>query len=111
MWAVNDNPATNGYLVKIIGEQNSEYLYPDKLCADGKKRNLFRCPKGYENVQSAISAMKAFNLKFEVFKEDSEDVIVRYVLWKRAVQKSAKAMRLNKTLGKHHSRNARFKPV
>jgi hypothetical protein len=109
LWAMNDNPRTNEYLVKVIGEQNQEYLYADKLCADGRRRNLFRCPKGYANVQSTISALKDFNLKFEVFKEDIEDVIVCYLLWKKSVQKAAKAMRLNKALGNHHGCNTRFK--
>ena len=93
LWAVNDDPRTNECLVKIIGEGNEENLYPNKLCADGERRNLFRCPRGYRNVRSALSALAPFNLKIEVFKEEIEDVIVLYNLWKKTMQKKAQAKR------------------
>lgn len=90
LWAVNNDPATNEYFVKVIGEQNLEYLCNDKLCADGVPRNLFKCPQGYANVRSAIAGISEFNLKFYVFKEDIEDVITRYDLWKKSVRKAAR---------------------
>ena len=90
LWAVNDDPMTNQYLVKVIGEQNPEAMYTDKLCADGRRRNLFRCPTGYANVRSALTALQEFNLKVEVFKEDAGEVIARYDLWKRRVRKAAR---------------------
>lgn len=88
LWAVNDDPMTNQYLVRVVGEQNPENVYEDKLCADGKKRNLFLCPKGYANVLSALSAISEFNLKLEVFKESTEDSISRFDLWKKSVRKA-----------------------
>lgn len=98
LWPVNNDPVTNEYLAKAIGEQNPECEYRDKLCADGKKRNLFRCPAGYENVQTAMAAIPKFNLKLEVFKEDdigtgakSAERIIRYDLWKMPVQKTVQA--------------------
>ncbi|MFI5260568.1 MAG: hypothetical protein ACHQU0_02120 [Candidatus Paceibacteria bacterium] len=112
LWATNDNPPTNEYLVKVIGESNGEELFSEKRCADGTKRNLFRCPKGYANVQSAIAAHQEFNLKFEVFKkEDTEDAIIRYVLWKNSARNAAKAMRMNAVLKKNRGHAARFKSV
>ncbi|HUX80926.1 MAG TPA: hypothetical protein VMV38_01230 [Candidatus Paceibacterota bacterium] len=89
--AVHDDPTTNQYLVQIIGEQNLEYLYSTKRCAGGKRRNLFRCPEGYANVQGAISAIPAFNLKIEVFKEEEGGgVITRFDLWKKSIRKTAR---------------------
>lgn len=35
LWAVDDDPTTNDYLVGVIGEQNPELLHQDELCADG----------------------------------------------------------------------------
>lgn len=96
LWARHDDPATNEYLAKVIGEQNSEYWHSDKLCADGKKRNLCRCPKGYANVQSAISAIAKFDLKIEIFQENAEDVISRYDLWKPSARKAARLGRFKK---------------
>jgi hypothetical protein len=93
LWAVNDDPPTNEYLAKIIGEGNEECASANKLCADGQRRNLFKCPKGYANVRSAIAAIPAFDLKVEVFKEEVEDVIAFYNLWKIGVKKAAKAKR------------------
>lgn len=96
LWAKHDDPATNEYFVQVIGEQNPEYLHKDKLCADGKKRNLFECPKGYENVKSAISAIRQFHLKFEVFQENIAGVISRYDLWKKRARKAARWSRFKK---------------
>lgn len=89
--AVNDHPPTNNYLVRVIGEQNSnsEYLHIGKMCADGKARNLFACPRGYLDVQSAIAAIPEYGLKVEVFKEEITDVIVRFELWKQDTRKNA----------------------
>ena len=100
--AAHDDPATNEYLVQIIGEQNQEFLYCTKRCADGKRRNLFRCPDGYRNVQSAIAAIRAFNLKIEVFKEDVEDVITRYNLWKKSVRKAARRASFARMISRKH---------
>ncbi|MDE2173427.1 MAG: hypothetical protein KGJ31_02405 [Patescibacteria group bacterium] len=101
LWAIDDDPRTNEYLVKIIGEQNSENLYRDKLCADGVRRNLFRCPKGYSNIRSALVAIPEFNLKTEVFKEGAGEAIVRYDLWKKRVQKSSRQSALLKAIRSH----------
>jgi len=87
--AVNNNPEANEYIVKVIGEQNSEYLCKDRLCTDGKERNLFKCPLGYVNVRSAIAAVSKFNLKIDVFKESTERAISKYDLWKPSVRKAA----------------------
>lgn len=89
LWAVKDDPVTNEYLAKVIGEQNPESECRDRPCADGKKRNLYRCPMGYSNVQKALSAISKFNLKIEVFKEEIERVIVRYDLWKQQSRRKA----------------------
>lgn len=102
LWAVDDDPKTNEYVVKIIGEGNEENLCPNKLCADGKRRNLFRCPEGYMDVRSAISALAVYDLKIEVFKESVEDVIVLYSLWKQTVRKKAKAKRSILSLRRPH---------
>ena len=91
LWAINNDPVTNGYLVKVIGEQNPECEYKDKLCADGKRRDLFQCPMGYENVQKALTAISEFGLKVEVFKEGKNGV-VRYDLWKPHSRKKARQM-------------------
>jgi len=89
LWAINDDPATNEYLAKVVGEQNPEYECSDRLCADGKKRDLYRCPMGYTNVQKALAAISKFKLKIEVFKEEVERVIVRYDLWKQQSRRRA----------------------
>ena len=102
LWAVNDDPVTNKYFVNIIGEQNPEYLGNER-CADGKNRNLFRCPVGYTNVQSALSAISEFNLKVEVFKEDIDGVIVRYDLWKKSAKKAARRSVVNRKVRSHAS--------
>ncbi len=96
VWAVNDDPVTNQYLVQVVGEQNQEYLHSSKLCADGTKRNLFRCPKGYASVRSAIAAIAEFKLKIEIFKEDIEGVITRYDLWKASSRKASRRRRFSK---------------
>ena len=88
--AKHNDPATNEYLVHVIGEQNLEHLCTSKLCADKKRRNLFRCPVGYTDVRNALAAISQFNLKVEVFKEEIEDVIIRYDLWKKSSRKKAR---------------------
>ncbi len=89
--AVSDHPPTNNYLVRVIGEQNSnsEYLRVGKVCADGKPRNLFTCPRGYLDVKRAIAAISEYGLNLEVFKEEITDVIVHFDLWKQGVRKKA----------------------
>lgn len=89
LWAKNGDPVTNEYFVKVIGEQNPEYGFAKRLCADGRKRNLFMCPDGYANVQDATTAISKFNLKMEVFKQEIDDRIVRYDLWKQKPRKRA----------------------
>lgn len=106
LWAVNNHPPTNQYMVHVIGEGNEEYLSKDKLCADGKKRDLFMCPMGYVNVQNAISVIQEFSLKMEVFKEDPKDVITRFDLWKKIVQKKAKVVRRSASMLRPHGRAA-----
>lgn len=104
LWAVHNHPPTNQYLVHVIGEGNEENLFSNKLCADGKKRDLFMCPMGYTNVQNAISAIQEFSLKIEVFKEDIKDVITRYDLWKKSARKKANVMRRSATMLRPHGR-------
>jgi len=109
LWAVNDDPNTNEYLVKVIGEQNPECVCADRLCADGEKRNLYRCPAGYANVRSALAAVRALKwMKIEVFKEEIERVIVRYDLWKqksrRRAHRSVTYRKIQSHLGPRRSR-------
>ena len=89
------SPVTNNYFAKIIGEQNPECEKRGKLCADGVHRNLYQCPGGYLDVRAAISARAEFNLKFEVYKDDSEGIgaeqVVRYDLWKKDAQRAARS--------------------
>ncbi len=88
LWARNDDPDTNKYLAKVIGEQYGENSR-ERKCADGKKRKLWIC-RGYDQeVKSAISAIKEFNLKLEVFQDNGDGKIVRYDLWKPEVKKTA----------------------
>ncbi|MEK7139804.1 MAG: hypothetical protein AAB805_00605 [Patescibacteria group bacterium] len=89
LWAVNDDPDTNKYFVEVIGKQNLECTHDGKKCTDGKRRNLFECPRGYADVQRAIAAIPEFNLKVEVFQEEHEDSVVRYDLWKVHVRRRA----------------------
>jgi len=99
--AVNDDPATNEYLVHVIGQQNTECQCSNVLCADDKRRNLFRCPNGYSNVRSAVSAIGEFNLKIEVFKEEIERVIMHYNLWKPSARKAARRKIVSRRLLTH----------
>jgi hypothetical protein len=94
LWAVDNDPATNEYLVQVIGEQNPEELHKDKLCADGARRNLFRCPAGYANVRSALTAMSRFNLKIDVFQESVGGSVARYDLWKASARRAARESNL-----------------
>ena len=93
--AVHGHPATNEYLAQVIGQGNEEYAHKDKICADGVKRNLFQCPRGYqEDVQKAIAAIPQFKLKIEVFKaKDRDDLPGRYEIWKQSVKKRAQTHR------------------
>ena len=105
LWPVNNDPDTNKYLAKVIGEQNPEDEMRDKLCADGIKRNLFRCPQGFVNVRMALAAVSEFNLKIEVFKESfwgtNAKGITHFVLWKKSVRKK---LNENRYLGGRRSR-------
>ena len=98
LWPRDNDPRSNEHFVQIVGEQNTENECRDKTCADGVSRNLFRCPKGYADVQTAIAAMSRFDLKFEVFKQDSAgagaEKVVRYDLWKKEVRRAARSGRL-----------------
>lgn len=93
LWSINDNGATNEFLAQIIGEQYREAECRDVLCSDGVKRNLYRCPSGYQNVRSAIENKDRYSLKFEVFQETSGGEVVQYDLWKRHVRKKARQAR------------------
>lgn len=88
--AESDHPFTNEYLAHIIGEQYPEEVYPDKLCADGRTRNLYGCPRGYADVQRAAEAVPDYNLKLAVFQQTLAGDIIRYELWKKPVQKKVK---------------------
>lgn len=92
LWARNNDPATNEYLAHVIGEQNPECEHRDMLCADEKRRNLWECPAGYENVRTATAALSKFSLKLEVFKQNREgkfaDMVIRFDLWKAESRKA-----------------------
>jgi hypothetical protein len=91
LWAVNDDPMTNQYLVQVIGEQYPDELYRDKLCADGERRNLFGVSEwGNADVRRAVAAVHEFNLKLGVFRESEGAAIVRYELWRQPVRKAAR---------------------
>lgn len=106
LWPVNNDPDTNEYFAKIIGEQNPECEHKDVLCADGVSRDLYQCPGGYENVRVAIAGLAKFNLKFEIYKEETEgpfvDMVTRFDLWKASLQNSSKTSSFLKSI-----RNAR----
>ena len=98
LWPVNNDPATNEYIAQGITEQRPECERRDVLCADGERRNLYRCPKGYADVRTAVAALRRFNLKFEVFKAESEslttDLPTQFDLWKSSVRNSARTSAL-----------------
>ncbi|TSC64425.1 MAG: hypothetical protein G01um101491_294 [Parcubacteria group bacterium Gr01-1014_91] len=80
---------THQYLVMVIGAQYEE---KDKSCVDGRKnfsRDLFKCPNGYSDVKVAINAISAHGLRFEVYKEDVEEEIVRFMAWERRMKRKA----------------------
>jgi len=87
-------PVTNKYFALVIGEQNPECEKRNVLCHDGVRRNFYECPNGYNDVRAAIIAKLEYNLKFEVYKKDSEGVsaeeIVRYDLWKESAKRAAR---------------------
>lgn len=87
-----EHPATNEYIVKIIGEQNGEYLHKDVCCSDGVRRNLFECPKGYEDVRAAIAAKRELGLHFEVYFQQNGGAIAPFVIWKRSHRRNAQAI-------------------
>ena len=89
LWAIDDNPTTNNFLVKVIGEQNGEYLRKDVRCSDGVKRNLFECPEGYKNVRVVIAAKSEFFLDFEVFRQQNGGAIAPFVIWKLSHRRNA----------------------
>ena len=104
LWAVHDDPRTNEYLVKVIGEQNPECLFPEVKCADGMRRNLFRCPHGYHNVMRAIAAIPEHGLKIEVFKEEICGIITQFNLWKPVVRKRSMRANLRRSMKEHPRR-------
>ena len=81
---------TNEFLAGGIGKYKFEQVREDVRCADGVPRNLYICSRGYQDVRDVIGGMQKFNLKFEIFKEEIEDTIVRYDLWKISAAKEAK---------------------
>ena len=98
LWAVNNDPRTSEYIAReIIGGQEVEvHECPNKPCARGVRRNLYRCPKGYADVQSALAAIQKFSLHIEVFKEEVGESksrcrkVTRFDLWKGPVRKKAR---------------------
>ena len=96
LWAVNNDPMTNKYLAQVVGaetEFDTANMRKGVVCADGKKRDLYICPNGYTDVKRAKEAIPEFNLKVWTFKEDTEDVIARFVLQEQSVRKKAKHKR------------------
>ncbi len=91
--SINDDGNTNEFLAQVIGEQYREAECRDMLCSDGGRRNLYRCPSGYQEVRRAIANVARYNLKLEVFQETSTGLIVQYDLWKPAVRKKARRTR------------------
>ena len=88
LWSKDSD--TNERIARNISEQRLECERKDVMCADGEMRDLLRCPRGYADVKKVIGAREKFNLKFEVFRENIEDVVVRYDLWKPAVRRAAR---------------------
>ncbi len=98
LWSRNDNGWTNEFLARVIGEQYPEAECRNVLCSDGVRRNLYRCPSGYQEVRRAIANVDLFNLKLEVFQETSGGEIVQYDLWKQEVRKKARRTRQMKSI-------------
>lgn len=90
IWPVNGHSMTHGYLALVVGAQNEQ---KNKLCADGKRKNLsrdlFRCPNGYKEVRTAITAIAAHGLKFEVYREEVESKIIRFKAWEKRLRRKA----------------------
>lgn len=93
LYSINDDAGTNEFLAQVIGEQYREAECRDMSCSDGVRRNLYRCPSGYQEVRRAIANIARFNLKFEVFQETSGGEIAQYDLWKQSVRKKARRTR------------------
>jgi hypothetical protein len=91
--SINDNTHTNEFLAQVIGEQHPDAECRDMLCSDGVRRNLYRCPSGYQEVRRAIANIARLNLNLEVFQETSGGLIVQYDLWKQEVRKKARRTR------------------
>lgn len=96
--AINDNAHTNEILASIIGRQVDEALSHDTLCADGQRRNLYRCPSGYQDVRKAVMNYATYNLKMAVFQQAPDGSIVEYTLWKPAVKKRSLMGRLKRRI-------------
>jgi hypothetical protein len=78
---VNRNPDANEILVKeVIGADYAEELCQSIKCADGKKRKLYRLPKGVEQVREAKAAAQKYNFKIEVYRETTKDFPRRFKL-------------------------------
>lgn len=91
--SINDNAHTNEILSSIIGEQFRDAECRDTLCSDSVRRNLYRCPSGYQDVRRAVANVSTYNLKLEIFQQESDGPIVQYNLWKQAVRKKARRAR------------------
>lgn len=81
---------TNEYATVELTLQDPECLRRNVKCADGRRRDLIQCPKGYDGIKKIVGAKEQFGLKFEVYREDEEGAnagqVMRYDLWKQDVQ-------------------------
>ena len=84
LWPENDNAATREYLAEHLGET---YESKERICADGERRNLFKCLAGYTSVMLVTTAAHVQpGLRFRTFREDVKGVIVNASLWERLEQ-------------------------
>lgn len=96
--AINDNAHTNEILASIFGGQIDEALAYNTLCADGVRRNLYRCPSGYQDVRKAVENHAKFNLKMAVYQQAPDGTIVEYTLWQPKVKKRSRMGRLKRLI-------------
>lgn len=81
----------NEILVKeIIGAEYAEEANRVIECADGKKRALYRMPKGIEQVQQVTSAAAKYGFKFERYRATGKDLPMRFVLNEPEVRRKKK---------------------
>ena len=61
------NEDTNRYVARGFEGRTGDYEHPDKMCADGVRRNLWECPN-YELIARLKNDQQKLALKFQVFR-------------------------------------------